>query len=235
MKILGLMKTTLLDYPGLVASTIFLGGCNMRCPFCHNMNLVLSNDTEEYSLEEIFSHLTKRKGIIEGVCITGGEPTLYPDLPNFIFKIKNLGYKVKLDTNGTNPEMISSLISKGLVDYIAMDIKSSIATYPVVCGIENINTDTICKSINIIKNSAIDYEFRTTIISEYHDFTVIKDIATLLAGSKKYYLQSFTDSEYVPNHTLSACNYDTLQEYKNYLQSYIDIVDIRGTDSEITD
>lgn len=235
MKILGLMKTTLLDYPGLVASTIFLGGCNMRCPFCHNMNLVLSSAIEEYSQEDIFSHLEKRKGIIEGVCITGGEPTLYPDLPDLILRVKNLGYKVKLDTNGTNPEMIASLISNNLIDYIAMDIKSSIATYPVVSGIENINTDLILESINIIKNSTIDYEFRTTIINEYHDFTVIKDIATLLAGSKKYYLQNFTDSEYVPNHNLSSCDYSTLKEYKRYLQSYIDIVEIRGTNGEITD
>lgn len=228
MNIQGLIKTTLLDYPGIVASTIFLGGCNMRCPFCHNMNLVNNIEEAPYSESDIFTHLNKRQGIIEGVCITGGEPTLHKDLPVFISRIRQLDYKIKLDTNGTNPQMLAELISNGLIDYVAMDIKSSPANYAIVCGNSAIDFSSIEKSIKILINSNIDYEFRTTLVSQYHNFEVIKDIATLINGAKKYYLQSFKDSQYVPDHSLSPCGEDILKTYKDYLASYIEKVEIRG-------
>ena len=228
MKILGLQKTTLLDYPGCVAATIFLGGCNMRCPFCHNMNLVMDNSGEEYSTEEIFSFLNKRRGILEGVCITGGEPTLYSDLPKFIREIKNLGYRVKLDTNGTNPQMLKELIDENLIDYIAMDIKSSSSTYGEVSGVPDINIDNILESINIIMNSGIDYEFRTTVVNEYHSMEVMQDISNMIKGSKKYFLQCFVDSEYVADHNLTSPDKDTLIKYQNMLCENIEKVEIRG-------
>lgn len=232
MNILGLQKTTLLDYPGCVAATIFLGGCNMRCPFCHNMNLVIADSTtvKAYTVDDIISFLEKRKGVLDGVCITGGEPTLYSDLPELIRQIKALSYKVKLDTNGTNPDMLNSLIADKLIDYVAMDIKSSLKEYPTVCGVDDIDIERINRSIHILRSSDIDHEFRTTLISEYHTQAVIQDIGVLLKGAKKYYLQSFKDSEYVPNHKLTALSYDKLSEYKIILSDYIEHVEIRGVD-----
>lgn len=230
MIIYGLQKTTLLDYPGCVAATIFTGGCNMRCPFCHNMNLVSSDSNSVYSEEDIFSFLNKRKGILDGVCITGGEPTLQHDLISFIQSVKNLGYKVKLDTNGSIPSVLESLISKNLVDYVAMDIKSSLSEYSKVCGIPDFNTGKIMDSINLLKSSGIDYEFRTTLVHEFHTPSVISDIGQLLNGAKAYYLQSFVDSEFVPNHALSAPNKEELLAYRKQLLNYIQNVEIRGVD-----
>lgn len=230
MQISGLQKTTLLDYPGQVAATVFLGGCNMRCPFCHNMNLVLNSNDSLYSVEEILSFLSSRKGILDGVCITGGEPTLYPELTDFIKDIRNLGFYVKLDTNGTNPSVLDRLIGSRLVDYVAMDIKSSLREYPLVSGVDNINTDNISQSINLLKKSSTDYEFRTTIIEQYHTEEIINDIGQLLKGAKKYYLQTFVDSDYVPNHSLSACSESTMIRYRDILLSFVDYVGIRGMD-----
>lgn len=245
MHILGLQKTTLLDYPGHVAATIFTGGCNMRCPFCHNMNIaaypVLGNsystDTAGvsdnnpvyiYTIEEVLEFLASRSKLLDGVCITGGEPTLNPDLPDFIKAIKELGLKIKLDTNGTNPTMIKSLVHDGLLDYIAMDIKSSLETYGKVCGIDNINTDNILSSIDFLLEGNVNYEFRTTIIREYHDLATIESIGQMLKGADNYYLQSFIDSEYVPNHNLSSCDKATLLTYSELLSNYINNVNLRG-------
>lgn len=230
MNISGLQKTTLLDYPNHVAATIFLSGCNMRCPFCHNMNLVMSDSCESYTPEDILSFLSKRKGILDGVCITGGEPTLYPDLPDFIRSIKSLNLAVKLDTNGTNPNMLSSLMEEGLIDYVAMDIKSSPDTYGTVCGVSDISLDNIYASVGILLSSNISYEFRTTVVAEYHTASVMHDIGRMLKGADKYYLQSFTDSEYVPNHNLSPVSSDTLISYQTILSDYINQVYIRGVD-----
>ena len=228
MQILGLQKTTLLDYPGHVAATIFLGGCNMRCPFCHNMNLVNMDSGEQYTQEDILAFLSKRKGVLDGVCITGGEPTIHPELPDFIRSIKNIGLAVKLDTNGTNPQMLSTIIENNLVDYIAMDIKSSPKLYGITCGVPDISISNIKDSIKLIMSSGIDYEFRTTIVSEYHTPEAISEIGQLIQGAKHYYLQSFIDSEYVPDHSLSPLTKDTLIEYKDTLSQYATHVDIRG-------
>lgn len=230
MQILGLQKTTLLDYPGNVASTIFLGGCNMRCPFCHNMNLVMGESLESYTVEDILSFLQKRKGVIDGVCITGGEPTINYDLLDFIRNIHNLGLKVKLDTNGTNPTMLEQLITEHLVDYVAMDIKSATSNYSNVCGIADISIDNIVNSIQILINSGIDYEFRTTLIREYHNEAVIRDIAIMLDGASNYYLQSFIDSPFVIDHSLNAIDKNTLMEYQEILSKHIAHVDIRGVE-----
>ena len=247
MHILGLQKTTLLDYPGHVAATIFLGGCNFRCPFCHNMDIVLPVNDGEQSDQDILSFLKKRSGVLDGVCITGGEPTLYKELPDFIDAIKSIkkhnsdeSLLVKLDTNGTNPNMLEYLINNKKIDYVAMDIKSSIENYSVVAGILADNEiekskykgliDNVVKSIEILKLSNIEYEFRTTIIKEYHDEKTIHGIGELIRGADKYYIQSFIDSEYVPNHSLSACDKETLTKYLDIMSKYVKLAELRGVD-----
>lgn len=229
MNIAGLQKTTLLDYPGRVAATIFTSSCNMRCPFCHNMDLVTS-PVSGYSEKEVLDFLAKRAGLLEGVCITGGEPTLWPELPSFIKQIKSLSLDVKLDTNGTNPDMMKMLIDEGLIDYVAMDIKSSLTEYPKVCGVDNIDLDKIKRSVNLLINGSVEYEFRTTMVASFHTMEVMKDIGLFLKGAKNYYLQSFIDSEYVPNHDLCAPSKEELLAIAKMLEEYISNVSLRGID-----
>jgi pyruvate formate lyase activating enzyme len=231
MQIHGFNKLTLLDYPKHMAATIFLGGCNLRCPFCHNASLVLNASSQpSISQEEVLATLSKRKGVLEGVCITGGEPTLYPDLPDLIQQIKALGYLVKLDTNGTNPSMIKSLVSNRLVDYIAMDVKNSKDRYCVTTGIKDIDVTSIAESIDYLLAATIDYEFRTTIVKEYHGPDEIRSLGEWLRGAKAYYLQSFVDSGDVIIPGLSSHSKDTLLTYISLLTPYIDNVSLRGVD-----
>jgi len=243
MIIKGLQKTTLLDYPGHVAATIFTGGCNFRCPFCHNMDIVISDsDTYEYSEDEIIRFLKKRSGVLDGVCISGGEPTMYKDLPDFIRKIKEIEsdnlrdekphrYLIKLDTNGTNPQMLKYLITEGLIDYVAMDIKTSLDDYERVAGITNKELISLVNnSIDILKSGVIDYEFRTTVVKEYHNQDTMKNIAQLLKGAKRYYLQTFIDSEYVPDHTLTAPDKEEIKAFSDICREYMENVELRGVD-----
>ena len=230
MRICGLQKLTLLDYPKKTACTVFLGGCNFRCPFCHNGNLAAENYDTLISEDEFFSFLKKRSGLLDGVCITGGEPTLNPDLKDFIEKIKSLGYLMKLDTNGTNPKMLLELIQNNLIDYVAMDIKNSKSFYSETAGISGLELEKIEESVRILKTSGIDYEFRTTVVSELHTKENIEDIGKWLKGSKKYFLQSFRDSEFVLKKGLTAPKKEELISYKELLTGYIDFVDIRGID-----
>lgn len=239
MVIRGLQKTTLLDYPGNVAATIFLGGCNMRCPFCHNMDIVAPDlcevadvsSLEEYSFDEVMSFLVSRRKLLDGVCITGGEPTINPELPDFICGIKELGLKVKLDTNGTNPDMVKELVEKGFVDYIAMDVKSSLREYGRVCGVEGIKVVPIKETIDFLignKMNGFDYEFRTTVAEPFHTREVMEEIGQLISGAGKYFIQNFRDSEYVPNHSLGPVLPDKLEQYVDILKKYVQIVEIRG-------
>ena len=169
MKIYGLNKTTLLDYPGHVAAAVFLGGCNCRCPFCQNGDLVLRPESQaEIGEEELFAFLKKRKGILSGVCITGGEPTLEKELGELAGKIKEMGYLVKLDTNGLRPEVVGELLEDGLLDYIAMDVKNSMERYGETVGLEKIDVGKIRETIDLMMASGIDYEFRTTVVKELH-------------------------------------------------------------------
>ena len=195
MKICGFNKTTLLDYPGCVAATIFLGGCNFRCPFCHNGDLVLkSGQMTGYEEKEVLAFLKKRRNVLEGVCITGGEPTLHAELPEFISKIKELGYLVKLDTNGSNPEMLKSLVKEKLIDYVAMDVKAPLAKYEKVCGVA-VDVEKIKQSVEFLKQGEIPYEFRTTVVKELHTGEDILEIGRYLRGASKYFLQSYEESE----------------------------------------
>jgi len=185
----GLEKLTLIDYPGYMACTVFVFGCNFRCGFCHNPELVIDDGREPLKEEDFFNFLKERKDFLEGVCITGGEPTLYEDLPDFIKKIKDLGYLVKLDTNGTNPEMLEKLINQKLIDYVAMDIKAPIEKYEKIVNAK-VDKEKIKKSIEIIKSSEIDYEFRTTATPDLTENDFL-EIAKWIKGSKKYYIQQF--------------------------------------------
>ncbi len=188
----GLQKTTLVDYPGKVASTVFLGGCNMRCPYCHNPSLVFKT-AERISEEDLLKTLSENKKWIDAVCVTGGEPTIQADFPSFARNLKDLGFLVKLDTNGTNPKMISELINANLLDYIAMDIKGAPEDYEKSCGV-NVDIALVKKSTEIIMESSIDYEFRTTVVPGFFDENTAKKIGAWLQGAKKYYLQQFVAS-----------------------------------------
>ncbi len=226
----GLLKTTLLDFPGHVASTVFLGGCNMRCPFCHNADIIDGTLPCKYTLEEVLGFLDKRQSIIEGVCITGGEPTIYSDLPDLIRAIKDKGFLVKLDTNGTNPGMIGTLMEEGLTDYIAMDIKSSIPGYGRASGISGIDTSAIRESISLLINGNCDYEFRSTVADELFDDTDIKQIGEMLAGATRYFLQGYVESDFVPDKTLHAADKEKLLRYRQELLKTIRSVELRGYD-----
>ena len=229
MKIAGIQKLTLLDFPGLMAATIFTNGCNFMCPFCHNSALVIDSSLNELIDEkEIFEFLESRKGKLDGICISGGEPLLQNDIIDFIKKVKTMGYKVKLDTNGYLFPKLKEIIDLNIIDYVAMDVKNSIKKYPLTCGMNELFTDNILKSIAYLKENHVDYEFRTTIVKELHDFDDIKEIGELLKGAKRYYLQQFEDSENNIKKGYSAHDIETLINYKNYL-NYINIyTEIRG-------
>lgn len=200
MLIAGFNKTTLLDYPGRVAATVFVGGCNFRCPFCHNGGLVLEPlSGEVYSEAEILEFLKKRKNVLKGVCITGGEPTLQADLPEFLSKLKAIGYQVKLDTNGYMPEVLERLLDANLLDYVAMDIKNCRDKYALTAGIHstNFSIDRIERSVSVLKASSIPYEFRTTVVRELHTLEDMRKIAQWLSGCPRYFLQQYQDSENV--------------------------------------
>lgn len=229
MRICGFQKTTLLDFPGHVAATVFTGGCNFRCPFCHNAGLVL--DPEGQSAipeEEVLAHLRKRRGMLEGVCITGGEPTLQPDLAGFIGKLKELGYLVKLDTNGYRPRVLQALMEEKLVDYVAMDVKASVKNYPRACGCAGMVVARIEESIAILKSGSVPYEFRTTVVDGIHTVEEFESIGRLLEGSSAYYLQGFEESENVIQEGFRAFPAETMERMAEIARKYIDKVEIRG-------
>lgn len=230
MKICGLQKTTLLDFPGHVAATIFTGGCNFRCPFCHNSDL-LGNDAEvAYTEDEILKFLTRRRGILEGVAITGGEPTLQPDLRAFILRVRELGYKIKLDTNGGRPDVLRALCDEGLVDYVAMDIKTCKERYPEVAGIPSLQIGGIMESVEYLKHGSIPYEFRTTVVKELHSAEDFERIGSWLSGCSRYFLQNYVDSDQVLVPGFSAYSRDELLSFVKIVKPYVEHVELRGVD-----
>lgn len=238
MQILGLNKTTLLDYPGHIAATIFLGGCNFCCPFCHNKDLVFPKNALENGAVSIikqstvFDFLAKRVNILDGVCITGGEPTLNKELSKFITDIKNLGLKVKLDTNGSNPEMLKYLVNEHLIDYCAMDIKNSPDKYLSTCGIKSAASsklfDKIKESVDfLLAQNNFPYEFRTTIVRELHDESDIIDISKWISGASAYFLQSYEESNGVIEKIFSAHSHDTLLRFQQICMTKIPNTQLR--------
>ncbi|MGF7144404.1 pyruvate formate lyase activating enzyme [Anaerotaenia torta] len=231
MLIHGFNKTTLLDYPRHLAATIFIGGCNMRCPFCHNASLVTGTASQPVLPEqEILSYLAKRTNILEGVCITGGEPTLHPDLPGLITRVKELGYRVKLDTNGTNPAMLKDLVSRGLIDYVAMDIKNSPEKYALTAGVNLPLLKPVMESVDFLLSSPLDYEFRTTVVKELHTAQDMLEIGRWLSGARAYFLQAYKDSGDILSPGLSSPSAETLKEYVRLLVPFIPAVSLRGVD-----
>ena len=195
MKICGMEKFSMVDYDGYISCTVFTPGCNFRCPFCHNAILV-TGGAAEIPESEVFDYLNKRKGLVDAVCITGGEPTLQPDLKDFIKRVRALGYKVKLDSNGTNPALLEDLIGEGLLDYVAMDIKSDFAGYAEVIGVESpALLERVKSSVELLKRSPIEYEFRTTAIAEFHSEKNYAAIAEIVRGAKRFFIQKFKDGE----------------------------------------
>ena len=228
-KIYGLQKLTLLDYPGKMAATIFTGGCNFRCPFCHNRSLVFLNENEgEINVEAIFEYLEQRKNMLDGICITGGEPLLHNGLEDFIRRIKDIGLKVKLDTNGSQFERLKDLVEKGLIDYVAMDVKNTKERYALTIGLEQYDISDIEKSVEYLKQDHVDYEFRTTIVKEFHEETDFKKMGEWLRGAKRYYLQNFEEQETCIKKGLHEIGIDKLKEIENILKDYVKEIAIRG-------
>lgn len=231
MVISGLQKLTLLDFPNHVACTIFLKGCNFKCPFCQNKDLVLPEaKVASYSEEEILNFLEKRKNVLDGVCLTGGEPTLSIGLAEFIRKIKFLGLKVKLDTNGYNPSALKDLINQNLIDYVAMDIKNSFEKYDLTTGIKFVDVAKIKESIEFLVRGSIPYEFRTTVVKEYHNVGDFIAIAKMLQGCSKYYLQKFEDSDSCIARGLHAPSEEEMNSYLNILRTLGINAFIRGNE-----
>lgn len=229
MLIKGLQKLTLLDYPGKTACTIFTGSCNFRCPFCHNSELVLApSDVESIPIDEVFAFLEKRRTLLDGVCITGGEPTLQSDLIEFIGKIKSFGYAIKLDTNGYEPEKLKEIIDSGMVDYIAMDIKSSPRNYARASGIEGLDFSRIERSVKLIAASGIEHEFRTTVVHPLHSKQDFIEIGRWLKGEERYFLQQFVDSGSVLCEGMSAASEEDMHEFLNAVREFIPNAQLRG-------
>jgi len=227
----GLQKTTLIDYPGRLAATIFLIGCNFRCSFCYSSELVLPDKIKNQPRipqKEFFSFLRERKGLLEAITVCGGEPTLNKDLPAFIKKIKKLGYLVKLDTNGSNPKMLKSLIDKKLIDYVAMDIKAPREKYVKVAG-RGVNMDDIEESIKILKQNKVDYEFRTTVVPSIHSQKDIIGIAKWLNPAKRYYLQNFRPEKTINPKFKKIKPYpqEFLLEIKKEISRFFEVCEIR--------
>ena len=228
-KIHGFNKLTLLDYPEKVAATIFLGHCNFRCPFCQNGGLVLNPEGEPViPVDDVLKVLKKRQGLLDGVCITGGEPTLHPDLSSFIADIKKMGYAVKLDTNGSRPQVIKSLVEQNLIDYVAMDIKNSPSRYGETAGVSHLDFSCIEESVEFLKSGVVDYEFRTTVARELHTESDFRQIGTWIAGCRRYFLQGYQESGQVIQPVFTSYTKDEMEYFRGILLEEIPCVEIRG-------
>ncbi len=228
MRILGIEKLSLVDWPDKLCATIFTGGCDFCCPFCHNADIVF-NSYDPLSETEVLGYLSKRRKVLDGVTISGGEPTLWPDLIDFIKKVKELGLAVKLDTNGSRPEELKMLLDSGLVDYVAMDIKNDFDHYSDICGVTNSPAENVKKSLEILHKCGVSYELRTTILKPYHNKQNIELLSKQLSGEKTLYLQKFVDSgNLIKANGLSAVPLDEAKEFQKILKTTIENVTLRG-------
>lgn len=236
MKISGLQKMTLLDYPGKVACTVFLQGCNFRCPFCHNSDLLGGTGPEEIGVDTLLAFLKKRVGLLDAVCVTGGEPTLQKDLPELLEQIKALGYLIKLDTNGTQPKVVKDLVARGLIDYVAMDIKNSPDRYADTVGVSHMNLAPLEETMQFLMTGRLDYEFRTTVVAQMHDEESMEAMGKWLQRLSparkpgKLFLQVYMDRDTVLMGGLSAHSRETMERFKDILTPYADKVELRGID-----
>lgn len=229
MRIEGLQKLTLLDYPGHLACTVFLGGCNLRCPFCHNADLVLpGRPSAALSREELTAFLKKRRGVLQGVCVTGGEPLASQGVEELFRQIKGLGYAAKLDTNGTFPDRLQGLVAQGLVDYVAMDVKNAPASYGATVGLPGFDPAPVLRSAAFLLSGAVEYEFRTTVVDELHTEADFEAIGRWLAGAKRYFLQGFVDSGNLVGRGMHAASKERMERFRQILLPLIPAVEIRG-------
>ena len=231
MRIHGIQKLTLLDYPGKVACTLFAGGCNFRCPFCHNASLVLPEHFDKpLEKDDVLSFLKKRQGLLDGVCLTGGEPLLQPNVNEFLKKVKSLGYFIKLDTNGSFPEKLKETVLSGAIDYVAMDIKNCEAKYAMTCGTDNLDFSKIKESIEFLLSGKIPYEFRTTVVREFHDLSTFREIATLISGAENYFIQGFVSSDNMIGSGYSGYTKEELNSFADIVRPHVKNIPIRGID-----
>ena len=228
MQFAGYQKLTLLDFPGRLAATVFTGGCNFRCPFCHNSELFVP--TEAYEEEDLLNIIKKRAGVLEGVAITGGEPTLHPGLPDFMRKVRDMGLQVKLDSNGYKPDVLKSILDEGLADYVAMDIKSSPEHYGEVAGLADIDMSKIYESVDLLMNGKTPFEFRTTVIPELHAAEDFEAIADWIAGDEPYFLQGYKDSEMVYDRRFSQPTAELMEKIRDIVLPRLPNTRIRGVE-----
>ncbi|MBO7708941.1 MAG: anaerobic ribonucleoside-triphosphate reductase activating protein [Lachnospiraceae bacterium] len=231
MKIYGLQKMTLLDYPGHVACTVFLGGCDFRCPFCHNYELACGKAEAVMDDQELMQFLGKRTGLLDGVAFTGGEPLLAAGLPDLIRAVREKGFRIKLDTNGYHPEKLRRMLEEGLVDYVAMDIKNSPGKYALTCGIRDagrLDISRITESIRLLMSSPTDYEFRTTVVRELHEAADFEEIGQMISGAKRYFLQCFTDRDTVPYKNMTAPEPEQMERFAGIARRYVPDTQLRG-------
>lgn len=229
MEIFGLEKLSLVDFDGLVASTVFTGTCNFRCGFCHNALLVLeSKNLPVISEETVLDYLSSKKRILDGVCISGGEPTLQKDLPLFLEKVRKTGLKIKLDTNGTNPELVKTLFNNGLVDYFAIDIKNDKENYAKIIGFDKYDTTNVEKTVDYLISNNLDYEFRTTLINEYHKEENIKKIGEWINSAKKYFMQKFKPGDNCISGGLTEVEEEKAKEFLKIISPYVKNANLRG-------
>ena len=230
MKIHGLQKMTLLDFPGRVACTVFFGGCDMRCPYCHNAELLDGTAPAVMDDTELLAFLKKRQGLLDGVCFTGGEPLLQKDLPDFAAKVRELGYPVKLDTNGNHPDRLEKMIREDLVQYVAMDIKNSPERYAETAGLRQLDLAPIRESVRMLMEGKTDYEFRTTAVAELHDDESFEQIGQWIKGAKRYFLQRFTDRDTVPFQGLHSPGKEQMEHWAEIIRPYVPAVELRGVE-----
>ena len=225
----GLQKLTLLDYPEHVACTLFTVGCNLRCPFCHNFSMVVGNadNLERLTEEDVLAFLNKRSKVLEGVCVTGGEPLIQPNIEEFLTKVRAMGYSIKLDTNGAFPDKLAGLIERGLIDYVAMDVKNCKEAYADTVGCA-VDLGAIEKSVELLKSGVVDYEFRTTVTATFHTADGIKDMAKWLVGAKRLYLQQFVDSGDLIDATVTGVDEETLKKYCEIAKEFVPNTQVRG-------
>ena len=231
MKIHGLQKMTLLDFPGRVACTVFLGGCDLRCPFCHNAELIDGTAPAVMEETELLGFLKTRQGLLDGVAFTGGEPLLREDLGELFEKIRELGYPIKLDTNGTHPERLRQLTEAGLVQYVAMDIKNAPERYAETVGLERFDLGPVRESVELLMGGETDYEFRTTTVAEFHDEESFRGSGEWIRGAKRYYLQKFTDRDTVPFEGLHAPAEERMRAYLEIVKPFVELAELRGVDA----
>lgn len=219
----------MVDFDGKIACTVFTGGCNFRCPFCHNAPLVVGNvKSQQIDCDEVFDYLQKRKGLVDAVCVTGGEPTLQPELCDFLAKVRSMGYATKLDTNGLRPDVLKEVLDKKLVDFVAMDVKNSPEKYARTVGVDNVDMGKILESMRLLKESGVDYEFRTTIIKEFHTADDMQKIAYLVSGASRYFMQKYNDNDGCIAHGYTPVDKADAEKYIEYFKGKVGKVELRG-------